>query len=346
MRSGSKSSTTSGSSRTDAILPPAVRRGTREIGIVVFDGVLLLDATGPADVFSRANHHLRIEGEPDRYRITAFSTFGGEITTSSNLRLQTAALPPPDICALDTLVVAGGPGVMNARHDLQLRNWLLALAPRVRRLGSVCTGAFVLAEAGLLTGKAATTHWGHVDRFAQLYPAVRVDPNALITRDGNLFTAAGASAGIDLALNLVDEDFGRELALEIARELVVFRVRAPGQGQQSMALAAYGGASDRVQRATDYILARLEHGVSVEDVAEHVCVGTRQLARIFNDALGMSPTQYIRAAQVDLARELVASTGQSLDKIALRCGFSGRQQMARAFERRLGMTPMAVRTPP
>ncbi len=343
MRSGSKSSMTSASSRTDAILPPAVRRGTREIGIVVFDDVLLLDATGPADVFSRANHHLRHENEPDRYRITALSTFGGEITTSSSLRLQSAALPPPDICAFDTLIVAGGPGVMNARHDLQLRNWLLAVEPRVRRLGSVCTGAYVLAESGLLAGKAATTHWGHIERFAQQYPAVRVDTDALITRQQKLFTAAGASAGIDLALSLVDEDFGRELALEIARELVVFRVRAPGQGQQSMALAAYGGSSDRLKRATDFILARLEHGVTVEDVAEHVCVGSRQLSRIFRETLGLSPSQYIRAAQVDLARELLSGTDQSLDKIALRCGFSGRQQMARAFERRLGVAPMAVR---
>ncbi len=343
MRSGNRSSMTAASSPTDPHVSPALLKRTLEVGIVVFDDVLLLDATGPADVFSRANHHLRREGEPDRYRITALSTFGGEITCSSSLRLQTAALPPPEICAFDTLIVAGGPGVHNATHDAHLRNWLLAVAPRLRRLGSVCTGAYVLAESGLLDGMAATTHWRHIERFAQCYPAVRVDSDALITRAGRLFTAAGASAGIDLALNLVDEDYGRELALEIARELVVFRVRAAGQGQHSAALAAYGGASDRLRRATDFILARLEHGVTVEEVAEHVCLGARQLSRTFKEALGLSPTQYIRAAQVDLARELLSGTDQSLDKIALRCGFSGRQQMMRAFERRLGITPMALR---
>ncbi|ALM82835.1 hypothetical protein ASB57_07610 [Bordetella sp. N] len=322
---------------------PARFSGTREIGIIVFDDVLLLDASGPADVFSRANHHLRRQDEPDRYRVTALSTFGGEIASSSNLRLQTAALPSPDICAFDTVIVAGGPGVLNARHDQQLKNWLLAIEPGVRRLGSVCTGAYVLAESGLLNGKVATTHWGHIQQFTRLYPSVQVDGDALIAREGKLFTAAGATAGIDLALSLVDEDFGRELALEIARELVVFRVRAPGQAQQSMALAAYGGATDRLRRATDFILARLEHGVTVEEVAEHVCLGTRQLSRTFKEALGLSPNQYIRAAQVDLARELLSGTDQSLDKIALRCGFSGRQQMARAFERRLGTTPTALR---
>ncbi|ARP83984.1 hypothetical protein CAL12_26325 [Bordetella genomosp. 8] len=344
MPSGSRLSRKSVSPRTDAVVARLPAVGTREVGIVVFNDVLLLDATGPADVFSRANHHQRRADEPDRYRVTAISSFGGEIATSSGLRLQSAALPPPDICAFDTLIVAGGPGVMNAKHDLQLRNWLLAVAPRVRRVGSVCTGAFVLAESGLLDGGPATTHWGYIQRFAHLYPAVRVHEDTLFTRQGKMFTSAGASAGIDLALSLVDEDFGRELALAIARDLVVFRVRAPGQGQQSTALAAYGGTTDRLRRATDFILARLEQGVTVDEVAEHVCLGTRQLARTFKDVFDLSPNQYIRAAQVDLARELLSGTNQSLDKIALRCGFSGRQQMARAFERRLGVSPMSFRT--
>lgn len=334
----------SGSSQTESTVTPMPARGTREIGIVVFNDVLLLDATGPADVFTRANHHLRRPDDPDRYRVTAVSSFGGEISTSSSLRLQSAALPSPDICAFDTLIVAGGPGVMKAKHDLQLRNWLLAVEPRVRRLGSVCTGAYVLAEAGLLEGKPATTHWQHVRHFSQQYPGVRVDADALICREGKTFTAAGAAAGIDLALGLVDDDFGRELALAIARELVIYRVRAPGQGQHSAALAAYGGSSDRVRRATDFILSRLEQGVTVEEVAEHVCLSARQLGRTFKDVFGLSPNQYIRAAQADLARELLSATSQSMDKVALRCGFSGRQQMARAFERRLGVSPSAFRT--
>lgn len=336
MRSGSKLPGKAALSQIEPGVAGRALRGTREIGIVVFDDVLLLDATGPADVFSRANCHLRDDREPDRYRVTALSTFGGAITCSSNLRLHTAALPAPEICAFDTLIVAGGPGVMNAMHDAQLRNWLLAVEPRVRRLGSVCTGAFVLAESGLLAGKTATTHWGKAHRLSELYPAIHVDNDALITRQGKLFTAAGASAGIDLALSLVDEDFGRALALDVARELVLYRVRGPGQGQQSMALAAYGGSSDRLRRATDFILARLEHGVTVEEVADHVCLGTRQLSRTFKAVYGISPAQYIRAARVDLARELLSSSNQSLDKIALRCGFSGRQQMARALERRSG----------
>lgn len=312
--------------------------GTREIGIVVFGDVLLLDATGPADVFSRANHHLRKPEDPDRYRVTAVSTFGGEIVTSCGLRLQTAALPPPEICAFDTLIVAGGPGVLNARHDLQLRNWLLAVQPRVRRIGSVCTGAYVLAECGLFAGRAATTHWGHAERFARLYPEVRLDVDALIVRDEQFFSSGGATAGIDLTLALVDEDHGRDLALAIARELVVYRVRSAGQSQQSTALAAYRGAEDRLRRATDYVLTHLEDGVSVEQVAAHVCIGTRQLGRVFQLGLGMSPAQYIAAAQVELARELLASTRLPVEKVAVRCGFSGRQQLARVFEKLVGQS--------
>jgi transcriptional regulator GlxA family with amidase domain len=342
MHSGSKSSAKSASRPTDAVsLIP--RTGTREIGVVVFNDVLLLDACGPADVFGRANHHLRGPEQPDRYRLTAISTFGGEIQTSCGLRLQSAALPPPEICAFDTLLVAGGPGVLNARHDSQLRNWLLAVTPRVRRVGSVCTGAYVLAESGLLHGRSTTTHWAHGENFARLYPDVALQLDALFVRDGKLFSSAGATAGIDLALSLVDEDHGRELALAIARELVVFRVRAAGQPQQSVALQAYGGEADRLQRATAFILARLEQGVNVEQVAEHVCLGTRQLSRTFREAFGVTPSQYIQTAQVERARELLTGTNQPLEKIAMRCGFSGRQQMVRAFEKVMQTTPAAFR---
>lgn len=331
------------SSPTSVPRAPAPHRGTREVGIVVFGDALLLDATGPADVLGRANHHARAPGDLDRYRINALSTFGGEVVSSCGLRLHTAPLPPPEICAFDTLVIAGGPGVMAARHDPHLRNWLLAVEPRVRRIGSVCTGAFVLAECGLLAGRPATTHWGHLDRFRTLYPEVRVVDDTLFAREGKFFTSAGATAGIDLALSLVDEDHGRELALAIARELVVFRVRAAHQGQQSAALQGYGSASDRLSRATAFILAHLEDGVTVEQVAEHACVGTRQLSRDFKQAFGQTPSEYIRAAQVDLARELLSHTDQSMDKVALRSGFSGRQQMVRVFQRMLGAAPAAFR---
>lgn len=356
MPSGKRSSRTSASRPTEtAVVPRAARQaapaaqvlrriGTREIGIVVFPGVLLLDATGPADVFSRANHHQQQPGEPDRYRVTALSTFGGEIITSCGLRLQTAALPAPEICAFDTVIVAGGtPGAFNARHDLQLRNWLLAVQPRVRRMGSVCTGAYVLAECGLFNGRAATTHWAHAERFAREYPDVKLDIEALAVRDGPIFSSGGATAGIDLSLSLVDEDHGRELALAIARELVVYRVRTAGQTQQSTALAAYRGSEDRLRKATDYVLAHLEQGVSVEQVAAHVCLGTRQLGRVFHEGLGMSPAQYIAAAQVELARELLASTDWPVEKVAVRCGFSGRQQLGRVFERVVGVGPGAFR---
>ncbi|SFQ33259.1 Transcriptional regulator GlxA family, contains an amidase domain and an AraC-type DNA-binding HTH domain [Variovorax sp. 770b2] len=339
MQNGSRSSRKLDSSRTEPRWALNAPGPTREIGLVVFEDVLLLDVAGPADVFSRANAHLKVAGHPDRYRVTSISSYGGEVGASAGLRMQTAALPNPSICAFDTLLVAGGPGVLSARHDLLLRNWLLAVEPRVRRIGSVCTGAFILAESGLLTDKPATTHWNHAASFAELYPQVRLNIDAMYVREGKMFSSAGATAGIDLALHLVDEDFGRELALAIARELVVFRVRSAGQAQYSAALASYGGESDRMRRATEFILSRLHERVSVEDVAAHVCLGVRQLSRLFANTLGISPIQYIGAAQVDLARELLSGTQQPLEKIALRCGFSGRQHFARVFSKNVGVSP-------
>ncbi|HEY9068081.1 MAG TPA: helix-turn-helix domain-containing protein, partial [Burkholderiaceae bacterium] len=169
--------------------------------------------------------------------------------------------------------------------------------------------------------------------------------DVLFARDGKFFSSAGATAGIDLALSLVDEDFGRELALEIARELVVFRVRSAGQAQQSAALEAYGSPSERLRQATDYILGRLDEPLTVAQVAERVCISPRQLTRIFKEALSVTPNQYIDAARVDLARELLSGTGLPLEKIALRCGFSGRKQMSRVFERVLGTAPTTFRHP-
>jgi transcriptional regulator GlxA family with amidase domain len=168
----------------------------------------------------------------------------------------------------------------------------------------------------------------------------------LYTRDGKFFSSAGATAGIDLALSLVDEDFGRELALEIARELVVFRVRSAGQTQQSAALEAYGGVSERLRRATDYILGHLDEELTVEQVAEHVCISSRQLSRAFREAFGVTPSQYIDAVRVDLARELLSGTDLPLDKVALRCGFSGHKQMNRVFERVVGNPPAHFRPQP
>lgn len=321
--------------------PPTWR--TREICFVVFDDVLLIDVVGPSDVFGRANTLLVRTGQPERYRITVLSTFGGEIRAAGGLRLQTAALPAPAICAFDTLLVAGGPGVHTARRNLHLLNWLRAVEPSVQRIGSVCTGAYVVAEAGLLTGRSATTHWRYEEDFAAQFPQVRLNIDAMFVRDGKLFSSAGGAAGIDLALSLVDEDFGRDLAAEIASELVVSNVRAAGQTQHSAALAAYGSRSDKVRRATGFILSQLESGVTVEQVAEHVGLSTRQLLRQFVASLHVTPAHYIATARVQLARELVSGTRQPMEKIALRCGFSGREQLKRVFRKATGSTPEEFR---
>jgi len=315
---------------------------TREIAIVAFEGVLLLDVAGPTDVFSHANFHARRPpplDEAERYRVTVLSTYGGQVATSSGLIIGTAALPVAADAYFDTVVVAGGPGVPKARHDAKLLHWLRAVEPLVRRIGSVCGGAYLLAEAGLLAGRAATTHWRQAARLRAEFPDVAVDADAMYVNDGHLFSAAGVTAGIDLALSLVADDFGRSLALLVARDFVVSRVRSSGTSQYSSALATYRSSSTRVERAVEFALARLESHVTVEEIASHVAVSSRQLTRMFNAELGLAPARFMAQAQVELARELLAGGRDPLEKVALRCGFSGRQQLTRAFTRALGIGP-------
>lgn len=303
----------------------------------------MMDLAGPSDVFDRANFLAKKNGNYDRYRITVMSTFGGEIRSSSGVRFQTAALPSPAVFAFDTVIVVGGPGVVEARHDRHLQKWLQVIYPLVGRIGSVCTGAYVIAGSGLLNGKRATTHWKHEAEFSRCYPEVELAIDSMYVRAGKIFTSAGCTAGIDLALSLVDEDHGRELAALTARELVVLQVRAAGQSQYSAALTSYASDAARVQKAVAYIREHLRSGAAVTDIAMHVCVSNRQLARDFKSALGTSPAEYVSMGRIELARDLLAGTKQPIEKIALRCGFSGRQQLSRIFQKKTGLSPKEFR---
>jgi transcriptional regulator GlxA family with amidase domain len=307
----------------------------KTVGFVVFHDFLLLDMAGPFDVFTRANA-LRATTGSLRYSLKVMSVVGGNI-------MVTSALPPPMDCEFDTVVVVGGPGVAHAKNDTSLLIWLNAMALRVRRIGSVCTGAYILAETGLFNGLPATTHWNHTAPFAAAYPKIRLCIDAMYVRNGKYFSSAGATAGLDLALNLVDEDYGRDLAMLVARELVIASVRPAGQTQFSAALASYATDSDRIRQATQFVLENLGTRVTVEDIAAHVSLSTRQLARKFKDALNMSPTTYIAKVRLDLARELISNTSQPIEKVALRCGFSGREQLKRIFKKHVGVSPEQFR---
>jgi transcriptional regulator GlxA family with amidase domain len=315
---------------------PAVRR----VAILVFDGLQILDATGPAEVFSQATR-LR----PPGYAVELVGP-GTAVTTTSGIALS--PVKPLASCdePLDTLVVAGGRGVRDAEHDPDLLAWLEAAAQRSRRVTSVCTGAFLLARAGLLDGRRATTHWASCERLARRHPLVEVDPDPIFIRDGNVATSAGVTAGMDLALALVEEDLGADVAVEVARRLVLFARRPGGQAQFSVQLAAQAQAAPTppVRDLQAYIAEHLDADLSAPALADRAHVSQRTLARAFARDLGMTPAAYVERVRVEQARTRLEAGAAPLAAVARACGFGTAETMRRAFHRRLGVSPADYRS--
>jgi transcriptional regulator GlxA family with amidase domain len=243
---------------------------------------------------------------------------------------------------IDTLVVAGG-DVRAAASDLRLRRWLRAMTPRVRRLASVCSGAFILAEAGLLDGRRATTHWLGVPLLQQRYPRVTVEPDAIFVRDGSVYTSAGVTAGIDLALAMVEEDLGRPIALAVARRLVVFLKRPGGQSQFSSHLAAQEVGPDALRDLSSWIVEHLDDELTIERLAARAAMSPRHFARVFRRETGCTPAKYVERARVDAARRLLEDGSDGLEGVAARCGFGSGEQMRRTFLRHVGVVPIEYR---
>lgn len=310
----------------------------RRIALLVFDGVQSLDVTGPLEVFSMA---VRLAG--GRYSTELVAPAPRQVVTSSGLRIT----PDHPVCdcagELDTLIVAGGLGVQDASRDPALLEWVRAAAARSRRVASVCTGAFVLARAGLLDGRRATTHWAYCTQLAAERPAVEVLPEPIFVRDGNVYTSAGVTTGIDLALALVEEDLGRRAALLIARRLVVYVRRSGTQPQLSTGLAGPAGASPGLAELLEWMAGNLEADLSVGSLAERAFLSPRHFARVFRRDVGTTPAVYVQALRLEHARALLATTDLGLEEVARRCGFGAVETMRRAFGRRLGSSPGAWR---
>jgi transcriptional regulator GlxA family with amidase domain len=310
----------------------------RQIAILGFEGAQSLDLTGPLEVFDTAER--LAEG---RYRHAVVSGGGEPFRTSSGLRIapdySLADLSRP----IDTLIVAGGGGVGAARHDPSLIDAIAAAAARSRRVASVCTGAFLLAEAGLLDGRRAATHWSAVDLLAKTHPAVEVDPDSIFVRDSDVWTSAGVTAGIDLALALVEDDHGRETALEIARWLVVFAKRPGGQAQFSTPLAAQLAEREPIRAAQELARARPDGDLTVEVLAAHAHMSVRGFARAFRREVGVTPAAYVETVRVERAVELLQTTAVGSEQIAAACGFGTPETFRRAFRRRLGVSPSEYR---
>jgi transcriptional regulator GlxA family with amidase domain len=316
----------------------------RRVVIVCFPGVQSLDVCGPLEVFAGATRWLREGGRTDPgYRVVTASRGGEPVRTSSGLQL----IPDADLDALrgplDTLVVAGGDGARIAPRDPGLVRHVGALARRSRRVTSVCTGAFVLAAAGLLDGRRATTHWSACAALARSHPAVLVDPDPIYVRDGDVLTSAGVSAGIDLCLALVEDDIGHEAALSIARRLVLFLHRPGNQAQFSAQLATQTAQRDGLRELQRWIAGNPADDLRVEALAARAAMSPRHLARTFLHEVGTTPARYVERVRVGAARWHLEETDSTTETIAAACGFGSAETMRRSFLRALGTSPSEYR---
>ncbi|MCS7477883.1 GlxA family transcriptional regulator [Umezawaea endophytica] len=312
---------------------------TRSVLVVLFDGAQPLDVAGPLDVFSTARYFTGSEGPPP-YVVRTASLGGGTVRCAGGLRVV-PDLDLADAEAPDVLLVPGGPGVPDA--DRRLVTWLRERAPRVGRVVSVCTGAFLLAEAGLLDGRRATTHWGSCDVLASRYPEVVVDPTPIFVRDGPISTSAGVTAGVDLAIALVEEDFGRAVAHEVARLLVVYLRRPGNQAQFSVQLSAQVARSDPLRDVQYWVVANLTADLSVPALARRAGLSTRHFSRAFTEQVGVTPGRYVDLARLEAAQRALTDTRDGVIGIAHRCGYGTPEAMRRAFLRDLDVSPTQYR---
>ncbi|MGC0406412.1 transcriptional regulator GlxA family with amidase domain [Streptomyces sp. SAI-126] len=301
------------------------------VTILVYDGVKLLDVAGPAEVFGEAN----LLGAD--YRIALVSTTGADVTSSIGMRIavdgSAAAQPDPD-----TLLVPGGDVYPRTPVTRDLAEATRNLAARAGRVASVCSGAFVLGATGLLDGRRATTHWKIAGELATRHPKARVEPDAIYVRDGTMYTSAGVTAGIDLALALVEEDHGPDISRQVARSLVVYLQRAGGQSQFSVPLQGPPPRSPALRRVTDLVTADPAGDYSLTALAKRLNVSTRHLTRLFREELGTTPTRYVESIRFDIAKSLL-DQGHTATHAAAMAGFPSYESLRRVFARELSLSP-------
>jgi transcriptional regulator GlxA family with amidase domain len=313
----------------------------RVIDVLTYPAVQLLDVTGPVQVFASANDLLARAGGTRPYLLKVVAQGGEGATASAGVTLATGPLTQPDE-ALDTLLIAGGEGAEAAAEDPVLIGWVRERATRARRVASVCTGAFLLAAAGMLDGRRAATHWMYCARLAERFPNVQVESDPIFVCDGSIWTSAGVTAGIDLALALVEEDLGRAVALAVARYLVVFLKRPGGQAQFSAALALQA-ADDEFGPLHEWINRHLADDLSLSVLADQAGMSERSFSRRYAEATGLTPARAIEQLRLEAARRLLSESRQPIKRIAQRCGLGSEETMRRSFLRLLGVTPQDYR---
>ena len=312
---------------------------------VAYEGISLLDLSGPLESLRVASMVADQRGASPRYECSVLSGHGGYVMTADGVRIATEPVSAADGRALDTLIVPGAFDVCDVRGDRDLIAWVRRQAHGCRRICSVCTGTFLLAEAGLLRGRRATTHWLHCGLLARDYPDIKVEPDATYVRDGATWTSAGVTTGIDLALALIEEDYGRPVAMQVARMLVVYLRRMGGQSQHSALLALQAQATtDAFGELEHWIAENLMADLRVERLAERAGMSPRNFARRYTEARKHTPARAVEIIRVDAARRALEETDHRLDEIARRCGFSNEEHFRAAFARQFGLSPRAYRT--
>lgn len=312
----------------------------KPVAIIVPPNAQSLDVSGPLDAFLEANRHA--SGGP-LYEVRLVATGARRTIRVGGMSLVADSSIVDDASSIDTMLVAGTPDFAIAYTSSDLHAWLRRRAPKARRYGSVCTGAFFLGASGLLDGMNATTHWEHAAELAERFPAAKVVPDQIYVQDGALYTSAGVTAGIDLALKLIEDDHGRDLALTVARRLVVFLKRPGGQSQFSAHLAAQMADEGKIRSLQHWILDHLSLDLSLVSLASRVAMSVRNFTRVFQDETGTTPADFVEMARVDAARRLLEESETPLQRVASRCGFGSPDTMRRAFLRRIETAPSDYR---
>jgi transcriptional regulator GlxA family with amidase domain len=313
----------------------------RTVAIAIFPGVQALDVAGPVDVFAEANGFV---AAGDGYVTTLVGPQEGMVRASNGMCLSADLSCEEAHARYDTALVAGGPALPTASPDARLTDWLAHVASRCERYGSICTGAFALGHAGLLDERNVTTHWQNAPHLAQRFPRAKVELDRIYMRDGKLVTSAGVTAGIDLALALVAQDHGAQVALAVAKRLVVFAQRRGGQSQFSPYLSVPADETSPLAQVQAYVMEHIGERLPVEKLAQVAGMSERNFARAFVQLAQMTPHEFVERARVDAARNVLESSDTPLKTVAYECGFGTADRMRIVFTRCLGVSPNDYRT--
>jgi transcriptional regulator GlxA family with amidase domain len=317
--------------------------GSHQVHLVIYPGFKLMEAVGPVSVLSYANRHLALQGDSRRYEIHIVAPQAGRIPSDTLISLEASAgLPERE--ALSTVLVAGALDIETAvAREAGLVDWCRRRAASAKRFAALCSGSFFLANAGVLSGRRAATHWSVATLLQQRFPSVEVDADAIFIQEGNMWTSAGVTAAIDLTLAFVEQDFGRNLALTVARDLVIYLKRPGGQSQFSDLLNSQMTAAPEIRDVQSWVMSNLSKPLQLEDMADKAGMSVRNFTRLFKEEVGISPASYLVRARCERTATLLLDSDLPLKTIASRVGFPTEEQMRKAFVRQFSLTPRAYR---